>query len=92
MQNKKSYQLIISGRVQNVGFRHHTQDKALTLGVAGFVKNEPNGDVYVEAEGPDQPVYEFIRWCHQGPSWARVFEVKVVEQPICNYTTFEIKR
>ncbi len=87
-----SKQIVITGKVQNVGFRYHTHDKALQLGLNGFVMNRPDGSVYCEVEGLENSVNEFVAWCHKGPTWARVANVHVVEQPLCHYQGFEIKR
>ena len=91
-QKKKSYQITIKGRVQNVGFRYHTHEKAIKCGVVGFVMNQANGDVYVETEGLEGNVNEFIKWCYQGPDWAKVLDIKVIEQPLCDFEVFKIKR
>lgn len=64
--------LKVYGRVQGVGFRFYTQKRALELKLNGFVRNKPNGSVYIEAEGPTKDIDEFIDWCQQGPEWARV--------------------
>lgn len=88
----KSYQITISGRVQNVGFRYSTHEKAIQIGIKGFVKNLPNGSVYCEAEGNLNDLNEFIAWCHKGPNWATVLNVIKIEQPVCGYEKFEIKR
>ena len=92
MNQKQSVQIRISGKVQNVGFRHHTYQKALELDIHGFVKNMPDGSVYIEAEAPEPNLNEFEIWCHRGPDWARVLEVKVTKQPLQNFTDFSIKR
>jgi acylphosphatase len=54
--------------------------------------NRPDGAVYIEAEGINEKLDQFILWCHKGPNWARVHKVKIIEQPAINYHTFEIKR
>lgn len=92
MQKIKSIQIKIEGRVQNVGFRFHTQDEAIKLGIKGFVTNKPDGSVYSEAEGPEEALDQFILWCHKGPNWARVEHVKITEQPIMGFESFTIKR
>lgn len=92
MDKIKSYQLTISGRVQNVGFRYHTYEKAILCNIKGFVKNLANGNVYCEAEGEPTNLNEFIAWCHKGPNWATVLNVIKIEQPVCGYDKFEIKR
>ncbi len=87
----KSYQITVSGRVQRVGFRFHTHKTANLMSIKGFVMNKPNGDVYIEAEGEDQNLNEFILWCRKGPDWSTVTDIKIIEQPVCNYKTFDIK-
>lgn len=62
----------VYGRVQGVGYREATRTKALALGLKGFVLNEPDGTVYLEAEGPDDKLDALIAWCKQGPPLAHV--------------------
>ena len=62
----------IYGRVQHVGFRYATNKKALELGICGFVKNMPDGSVYVEAQGSEEKLDAFMLWCKKGPAWAYV--------------------
>ncbi len=73
---EKSLQLHIYGRVQGVSFRYYTQQKARELGVRGFVKNMPDGSVYVEATGDEDQMDRFVEYCRQGPSMARVDQLK----------------
>ncbi len=89
---KKAVTLKISGRVQNVGFRYHTKKTAQNLNIAGFVKNEPDSSVYVEATGEEENLDQFILWCHSGPSWARVDEVKIVVMPYKDFDGFVIRQ
>ena len=56
---KKAVILKISGRVQNVGFRYHTRKKAQEMGISGFVKNQVDGSVYIEAEGEEEVLAAF---------------------------------
>ncbi len=69
--------LRIQGRVQGVFFRASTREQARRLGVRGNVRNLFNGDVEVNAEGERQAVESLIRWCHHGPSAARVTLVNI---------------
>ncbi len=92
MEIIKACHITISGRVQNVGFRFHTHDKAREIGITGLVKNQTDGTVYIEAEGVEEKLNRFILWCHQGPTWATVTNVDVVEQPVRGYTSFSIQR
>lgn len=87
----KHYNLTISGHVQGVGFRYATQRKALQLSLKGFVKNLSGGNVSIEVEGKEEHLVLFIRWCHTGPSYARVFNVDVSEDEIKEFTSFTIK-
>ncbi|QER67308.1 acylphosphatase [Paucilactobacillus nenjiangensis] len=48
----ESIKITVTGRVQRVGFRWSVVSLAQRLNIKGFVKNLPNGDVYIEAEGP----------------------------------------
>lgn len=87
---KKAVRLTISGRVQNVGFRHHTRKTAQKLGITGFVKNQSDGSVYAEAAGDEENLDQFILWCHSGPTWARVDDIKMQMMPFAEYAGFEV--
>ena len=88
---KKLLQLRIHGRVQRVSYRANARNKALQLGVQGFVQNMPDGSVYAEVEGTTDLLDQFVAWCRQGPSLARVDRVEIQEAPLQDYTTFEIR-
>ena len=88
----KSFAIRVSGKVQGVFYRASTADEAISLGLYGFVRNESDGSVYVEVEGDEQNINQLIAWCKQGPPRAVVSAVEVNEQPIKNYSRFEIRR
>ena len=71
----------ISGRVQGVFFRDSTREKAEELGLYGYVKNTPDGDVEALFEGPTGKIKEMLRWCEQGPPHASVENVDVDHEP-----------
>lgn len=77
----KSLNIRVYGRVQGVGFRYNTRNAAEKYGISGFVKNEPEGGVFIEAEGEEEAIDRFLLWCHKGPAWARVDRVEVQEVP-----------
>ena len=81
----------ISGRVQGVGFRYAARNMAFLLGIQGTVRNLPNGDVYIEAEGKRVQMDEFIAWCREGPPRARVEKVEVIEGEFLGYRNFQIQ-
>jgi acylphosphatase len=88
----KRIHAFITGRVQGVFFRAHTRVAAERLGVTGWVKNLPNGDVELVAEGPSQKVNELISWCHKGPDYSRVDKVEFHEEtPEGKYNDFSIR-
>ncbi len=87
---KKHYNITVNGKVQGVFFRASAKKMADLLGVKGFVRNESNGDVYIEAEGDEDMLVKFIQWCHHGPENAQVKYVSVKEGIVLHYKTFEI--
>lgn len=70
----------VFGRVQGVFFRAETRRTADALGLAGFVRNEPDGSVLVEAQGAPEELDRLEAWLHEGPPHARVERVEA--QPI----------
>ena len=85
----KHINIIVIGRVQGVGFRNAAKRQARLLGINGFVKNNYDGSVYMEVEGNDRELEEFIKWCWEGPTFAQVDEVKIIEGPLKNLSSFE---
>lgn len=67
--------LLVSGRVQGVGFRFATLDEAQGLGVAGWVRNLASGEVEIEAEGREDRLRMLAAWAHLGPRAAHVSTV-----------------
>lgn len=85
------YQIFIRGRVQNVGFRYFAFKTARMLNLSGFVRNEPDGSVYIEVEGDKANIRSFIRALEKGPSWARVDQIDVSDIPLQQYSDFIVK-
>lgn len=84
--------ITISGRVQGVGFRFAASNMAVSLGITGIIKNDINGDVYIEAEGDRNQLRNFVDWCFRGPSYADVEDVNTIEANVVNYKYFDIIR
>jgi len=90
---QQHYIIKVFGKVQGVYFRASTQAEAQRLGVTGFVRNEADGSVYIEAEGTTEQVNALIDWCHEGPSRARVERVEhEATSELKDFTDFEIRR
>jgi acylphosphatase len=75
--NKVAAKIIVKGMVQMVGFRYFVRVNAQQLGVNGWVRNVPNGDVEVVASANTDVMEEFIGMLKRGPSSAMVKDVLV---------------
>lgn len=67
-----TYRIIVTGRVQGVGFRYYTCEKARSLSLKGTVKNLSDGSVEILVQGSKEPISQFLEWCHKGPPTALV--------------------
>ncbi len=76
MENVRAH-VIISGLVQGVFFRAYTKDQAKSLGLSGWVRNLPDGNVEAIFEGPEDKVKEMINWCYKGSPSSKVETVRV---------------
>lgn len=68
----KTRHYLVEGRVQGVYYRQSTRSVATRLGLAGWVRNLPDGRVEVLARGPHEGLEAFERWLAQGPPRAQV--------------------
>jgi len=66
----------VHGRVQGVFFRASTRERAAEAGVAGWVRNCPDGSVEAVLEGPPEAVEAVVAFCREGPGPARVERVE----------------
>ncbi len=86
------YQITVKGKVQGVFFRVSTRNKALELGLSGFVRNEADGSVYLEVEGEQKNTDELLAWLKAGgPPHARVDQVEINIGDLQNLGKFEIR-
>ena len=69
----------VRGRVQGVGYRFSALREAARLGLTGWVRNEPDGSVLLEAQGGLERLDALLEWCRRGPAGARVTKVHVEE-------------
>jgi acylphosphatase len=82
----------VSGQVQGVGYRAACCNKSRELGLAGWVRNLPDGRVEVQAEGTTQDLAELRLWCERGPAPANVSGVAVSQMGTTGEDWFEIRR
>ena len=83
--------LVVSGRVQGVGFRYFTREAAAREGVTGWVRNLPDGRVEAYVEGESDAVTRVERAIRQGPRGASILTVEVdAEEPVGAYREFGI--
>ncbi len=81
----------VSGKVQGVFFRASTKGKARDLSLKGFVQNEEDGSVLIEAQGSETDIESLIEWCKTGPPAAQVELCEWEEISNKNYSIFTIK-
>jgi len=86
----KHIDITVKGKIQGVFYRGATKAVADQLGVKGYIKNEPNGDVTIAAEGDSISLEMFLEWCHEGPEHAIVNLVESREGELKNYRNFEL--
>ena len=80
----------ISGRVQGVFFRASCADLARGLGLEGWVRNRPDGDLEAVFQGADEAVERIVAWCRTGPPSARVDTVEVSDEPAFDGSGFRV--
>ena len=89
---KKHVNIRVIGEVQGVFFRASAREKAAQLHINGFVRNEKDGSVYVEAEGEEGDLSRFLEWCQRGPIHAKVDRCEVTEATLAGHEGFHIQR
>lgn len=82
--------VIVHGRVQGVFFRDTTRRMAESRGVAGWVRNNPDGSVEAAFEGPADAVDAMVRHMHEGPRGAGVETVEVFDEEPEGLTEFRV--
>ena len=81
----------VTGKVQGVFYRKYAFEVAIKLGIDGFVMNDVDGNVVIEATGENEKINEFVQWCHEGSPMSKVEEVAVNEIPEKDYQGFTIR-
>ena len=83
---------MVKGKVQGVFFRASAKEKATEIGITGFTRNQVDRSVYIEAEGRESQLNEFVSWCKQGPRLAKVESCIVEEGSVVGFGEFVIQR
>ncbi|MEA1925994.1 MAG: acylphosphatase [Patescibacteria group bacterium] len=87
----KHLSLTIYGKVQGVFFRLSAKEKAEELGICGWIKNNSDGTVSIEAEGEQKDLDAFAAWCRNGPPNSKIESIhKEQNDNLQNYSTFDI--
>lgn len=88
----QQYEIKITGRVQGVGFRFFTQQKAREFGLKGWVKNTVDGGVLVMVSGDETDIETFIDYLRIGPTLSRVHKItKVKIENLQEFDNFSVK-
>lgn len=90
MSQCKRRRIVVSGRVQGVWYRGSMLERAREAGVAGWVKNLPDGRVEAVVEGPSAAVDAVIEWCRHGPPGAQVRDLRTLEEAPQGLSGFNI--
>ena len=81
----------VRGRVQGVFFRAEARARAESLGVAGWIRNLPDGSVEAVFEGENERVESMVGWCRRGPTGAEVEAVGVEREEPVGETGFRVR-
>jgi len=83
--------VLVTGRVQGVAFRWATRDRAVQLGLQGWVRNLADGRVEAHVEGDEATVTAMLDWFSKGPALARVDDLQARESEAQDRQGFEIR-
>lgn len=81
-QSQVTKRIIVNGKVQGVFFRAYTRTRANRLGITGWVRNKPDGDVEVVATGTQAKLDLFIKWLHVGSPMSAVKSVSAADESL----------
>ena len=90
MSFQKRISLVITGKVQGVGYRYSVKLKAESLAIRGYVRNQLDGSVFVSAQGETTALENFVKWCYKGPPAAFVRGIEKTPGSIEDFSEFSI--
>jgi acylphosphatase len=92
VENVKTYRVVLSGRVQGVGFRYFVESIASKYGMSGYVRNTFDRKVEVVCQGEEEDLKQFVDEVKRGPAFSVVTDVKIEEiKDSKKYNIFEIR-
>jgi len=92
VSNVKTYEVVLSGRVQGVGFRYFVESIAGKYDICGYVRNTYNNQVEIICQGEDEDIKNFIDEIKKGPTFSAVTDIRIDEiENSKKYSIFEIK-
>lgn len=86
-----TWRILVSGRVQGVGYRRFTEKRALELGLQGWVRNLINEKVEVQVQGPAETIDRFLEILKQGPAFSQVVDVSVEKKSGEIFQGFQVR-
>jgi len=90
--NIKTYKILLSGRVQGVGFRYFSQSRASKYNIKGFVRNTYASKVEIVCQGEEEELQQFINEVRKGPAFSVVSDIEIEEiKKPQKYDSFDIK-
>jgi acylphosphatase len=85
------YRVVVSGRVQGVWYRQSCRERAEAAGLAGWVRNRPDGTVEAVVEGSAAAVDDLLAWMRVGPAGAEVTNVDLEQQDPQGEAAFTVR-
>jgi acylphosphatase len=90
LSERKRARVVVRGRVQGVFYRAEARDRARSLGVGGWIRNDPDGSVEAVFEGPPERVELLVGWCRRGPRGAEVEALELEWETPRDETVFRV--
>lgn len=87
-----THHLLIKGKVQGVFYRASAKEVADALGIGGWIRNTPDGNVEAVVSGTAYQLQDFLAWCRKGPERAMVSGVDVEEREEEVFEDFKVLR
>jgi acylphosphatase len=89
--SSRAVRAVVSGRVQGVWYRAHTERRARELGLCGTVENLPDGTVEIVAEGDASSIDQLLEWAWSGSPLSEVGSVEVEDLSLAGRRGFSVR-